>query len=791
MCLLLLFGLVSLGWADGAGGRGTTAPGLADQLRALDGHVFSTDSPQAQQLPRMLALDIQARIRSANQRDREAWHAIHSRADWERFRQARLEALRQSLGPMPPLPKDLHVQITETCRGAGYRIENLVFVSRPGLVVTANLYSPEPSPPSMPGLLICHSHHNPKTQEELQDMGVTWARQGCRVLIMDLLGHGERRQHPFRDPSSYQHPFRVGRQDYYFRYNTGIQLQVLGDSLMGWMVWDVSRGVDLLLARPDTDKKRIVVLGSVAGGGDVAAVAAALDPRISALVAFNFGGPQPETPYPLPADAEVTFNYAGSGSWESTRNLYRSGRDGFLPWMIVGSVAPRRLLYGHEFSWDREHDPVWARLTWIYDLYAAPDHLAASQGRGRLVGRPPESTHCDNLGPVQRRGIYTALNRWFGIPVPAHESHEPRPAAALQCLTPSVAAALQPRPLYALASDLGEQRLRSVRAQLSKGTQAQQHAWLRREWALRLGDVEPARPTVLIQEARALGDVTLERLALQAEPGVVVPLLLLLPSARTSSRLPVVVAVAQGGKQGFLHKRAHALAGLLQGGMAVCLPDLRGTGESQPVAARGRTAAITDLSSSELLLGRTLVGSRLKDLRAVLHYLRSRKELDCARLGLWGDSFAPANPAGRSLAVPLDAEPFPELAEPLGGLLALFGALYEEEVRAVYVRGGLLGYQSLLESPFCYQPHDMLVPGALTAGDLCDVAAVLAPRPLRLQGLVDGLNRRVAVETIQKAFAPARAAYRSGVAEGQFSIEAAETDEGISPFFRAGLATLK
>ena len=46
------------------------------------------------------------------------------------------------------------------------------------------------------------------------------------------------------------------------------------------------------------------------------------------------------------------------------------------------------------------------------------------------------------------------------------------------------------------------------------------------------------------------------------------------------------------------------------------------------------------------------------------------------------------------------------MAEPLGGLLALFGALFEDDVRAVSVHGGLAGYESLLLSPFCYVPHD-------------------------------------------------------------------------------------
>ena len=128
-----------------------------------------------------------------------------------------------------------------------------MFESRPGLWVTANLYLPAKPIKAMPGILICHSHHNPKTQGELQDMGLTWARLGCLVLVMDQLGHGERRQHPFRTEKDYPGSFRVGRQDYYFRYNVGMQLHLIGDGLLGWMVWDLMRGVDLVLAQPGID----------------------------------------------------------------------------------------------------------------------------------------------------------------------------------------------------------------------------------------------------------------------------------------------------------------------------------------------------------------------------------------------------------------------------------------------------------------------------------------------------------------------------------------------------------
>src|SRR5262249_17301969 len=160
---------------------------------------------------------------------------------------------------------------------------------------------------------------------------------------------------------------------------------------------------------------------------------------ITAVVPFNFGGPQPETNYPLPAGAERRFNYAGSGSWESTRNLRLSARDGFLPWVIVGAVAPRPLVYAHEFAWDREHDPVWARLEKIYAWYDARDRLASVHGRGRVTGKPPEASHCNNIGPLQRESIHDAFKHWFGIDPPVKEPKERHSVEELTCLTPALA----------------------------------------------------------------------------------------------------------------------------------------------------------------------------------------------------------------------------------------------------------------------------------------------------------------------------------------------------------------
>ena len=731
-------------------------PGLAAQLRSVQPNLFPDGERKS--LARMLRNDVGRRRDAANQRDAQAWAKVKSRSDWEKFRAPRIDALRRSLGHFPAAPKTVNAHVTRTLDGDGYRIENLVYESRSGVFVSANLYLPRSQQSrlrptgKLPAILIIHSHHNPKTQAELQDMGMTWARQGCAVLVMDQLGYGDRREHA---PGP--------RQDYRFRYINSLQLYLIGDSLTGWMAWDVMRGVDLLLGREEIDRNKVILMGAVAGGGDPAAVVAALDPRISCVVPFNFGGPEPESPYPLPADAETTFNYMGDGSWESTRCLRLSGRDGFLPWVTVASVAPRHLIYAHEFSWDREHDPVWKRLQKVFDFYGSP-RLAFAHGAGLLSGRPPEATHCNNIGAVHRKMIYPPLERWFGIAAPEQDYQQRHRDEDLTSFTPELASKLKPRPMHELFGEIGASRATTMRVQLSKLPANEQRQRLRQEWAKLLGNIEPVTASEISKAGSEIGNhkpmIQIERIGLEIEPNIVVPMLLLLPQPPASKELPLVVGLSQEGKEKFLSENADAIAELLARNVAVCLPDLRGTGETRPDSPRDRQTEATSVSATELMLGQTLLGSRLRDLRSVLRYLRARGDMKFQRIALWGDSFAPVNPAQFTDPVMGEGEGPPQ-SEPLGGLLALFGALYEDSVHSVVARRTLAGYQSVLHDRFCYIPHDAIVPGALTAGDLCDVAAALAPRTLRLEGLVDGRNRLMEAQDLRRLFEPTVQAYRA------------------------------
>ncbi len=712
---------------------------------------------------------IRQAITDFNAAHRDTWSKVQTRDQWEKYRDERIAKLRQSLGDWPKSNQP-NVKITNVIRGEGYRLENLVYETRPGFWVTGNLYVPAKLTPSMPGILIAHAHHGGKRDSELQDMGMTWARAGCLVLVIDQVNYGERRSHPFHRDSDYAKPYRASRQDYYFRYDTGIQLQLLGDSLMGWMACDLMRGVDVLLAREGCDPKRIAVLGAVAGGGDPAGVTAALDSRITCCVPFNFGGPQPETKYPLPDDAETSFNYLLFTYWDSTRGLRLGAKQDFPHWVITASIAPRYLIHGHEFAWDGERDPVWKRYQKVWgEFYKAPDHVGVAHGKGGLKLRPPEGTHCNNIGEYHRRMIHPLFEKWFGIK--AVEFHAPRQAAELTCWTENAKAELRPKSLNEVMNALASARLEEARVRRTKLSPEERRKSLQEPWAELLGPTTVKTAPVVkgkTMETRSSPAWKVERITLETEPGIIVPLVLLLPPNLTKP-VPVVVGVAQAGKAGFLKERREELEKIVQAGAIVALPDLRGTGESRSGSSRGRDSGDTNRSVHVQLFGETMLGQRLRDVRAVLAYLRTRNEVNPRRLALWGDSFAQTNSDQTDFKVPHGVDGWPVHAEPLGQMVSLLAGLYEEDVKSVFIAGGLNRFQDVLTHFAVLVPHDIAVPGMLRVGDISDLAAAFAPRPLHLEAMVDHLNRRVSLNALEQAYQPTKEAYGSAATALSFS----------------------
>jgi hypothetical protein len=189
-----------------------------------------------------------------------------------------------SLGGLPSSDTPLNPRVTGTVEGDGFRIEKIIFESRPHHYVTANLYLPlnRPAGRSAAVLFLSGHHDTAKVVGEYQNVCQTLARAGLIVLSQDPVGQGERLS--YFDPATKSNPVGIGTRDHDY---AGIQARFVGDTIGRYMLHDAMRGIDYLISRPEVDPARIGVTGN-SGGGTQTSLVMLADPRIAAAAPVTF-----------------------------------------------------------------------------------------------------------------------------------------------------------------------------------------------------------------------------------------------------------------------------------------------------------------------------------------------------------------------------------------------------------------------------------------------------------------------------------------------------------------------
>ena len=311
------------------------------------------------------------------------------------------------------------------------------------------------------------------------------------------------------------------------------------------------------------------------------------------------------------------------------------------------------------------------------------------------------------------------------------------------CLTSSLADERNLKSAAEVSLDIAGQRLSSSRASLSGLSAEDRSVKLRMDLKDKLGDIDPNKNIVSDELwSRQYSGFIMEAFSIETDPGILIPVFVLKPK-NSSKNGSAVIGLAEGGKDRFLSLRSNEIATLLDNGITVCLPDLRGSGELSASTSRGPGAM--SLSATELMLGQTLTGSRLKDVRTIFRWLAGRSDTDQNNIVLWGDSFTGPNSSDFEFFQSPGQQPGPVSqmqAEPLGPLLAILTGLYEENAKGVAGIGGLVSFLSVLEDSFCQIPQDVIVPGLLEVADIKDMIGVISPRPVYMAELVTGLNKK-------------------------------------------------
>uniref|UniRef100_Q01TJ8 Acetyl xylan esterase domain-containing protein n=1 Tax=Solibacter usitatus (strain Ellin6076) TaxID=234267 RepID=Q01TJ8_SOLUE len=149
----------------------------------------------------------------------------------------------QQLAGELPERTPLNLRTIGTLERDRYTVDKIVYESRPGLFVTANLYLPKNGTPPYPGVLFQLGHSAPgKSYGLYQRCCQGLVQLGYVVLAFDLIGQGERN---FMKRTPTQEHTVPGRQ-----------MLLVGETATGALLWDAIRSLDVLASHPKVDPRR-------------------------------------------------------------------------------------------------------------------------------------------------------------------------------------------------------------------------------------------------------------------------------------------------------------------------------------------------------------------------------------------------------------------------------------------------------------------------------------------------------------------------------------------------------
>ena len=215
-----------------------------------------------------------------------------SRADAEAWQKTLRAKLTELVGGFPSERSALRPIVLETRAFPGYRREKVVFDSRPGVSVLAYVLLPRNARTPAP-TMICIPGHGRGVDDIVgiddsgrdrtdkagyqHDFAIQAAEAGLAAVAIEPIGFGCR-----RDPLNARQG--LGRKA--CEPVAGAAL-MLGQTMIGWRVWDVMRTIDYIATRPELDAARVGCMG-ISGGGTATLFSTALEPRLRVAMVSGY-----------------------------------------------------------------------------------------------------------------------------------------------------------------------------------------------------------------------------------------------------------------------------------------------------------------------------------------------------------------------------------------------------------------------------------------------------------------------------------------------------------------------
>jgi len=186
----------------------------------------------------------------------------------------------------------LRFQTVEKRNYPGYRREKFVFESRPGVGVLGYLLTPR-GKKAPHATVVCVPGHGRGVDDIVgidetgndrsvkpfyeYDFALQVVEHGMAAVAIEPMAFGCRRDALNKEKGLKQSACQP---------SAGSAL-LLGETMIGWRVWDVMRTIDWIETRPELDAKRVGCLG-ISGGGTCTQFSSALDLRIKAAFVSGY-----------------------------------------------------------------------------------------------------------------------------------------------------------------------------------------------------------------------------------------------------------------------------------------------------------------------------------------------------------------------------------------------------------------------------------------------------------------------------------------------------------------------
>ncbi len=621
-----------------------------------------------------------------------------------RKRQAMLrERLLAALGEFPA-KTPLNPQIVGKEQRDGYRIEKLIYESRPNHHVTATLYLPDGKGP-FPGCLMPIGHsNNGKAAEYIQRGSILLVKNGIAVLTYDPIGQGERKQlldglNKVAIPNSTNEHTLV---------HVGAML--VGQGTATYRIWDGIRSLDYLASRPEIDATRLGCTGC-SGGGTLTSYLMALDDRIACAA---------------PSCYITTLErlFATIGPQDGEQNITGQVALGIDHVDFITMRAPRPTLLATATQDFFDIQGSWISFREASQIYGILGHSE----RVNLV----EYNTKHGYPRPQREAVTRWMSRWLlGKDVPIIETpFKTVKDADLTCTrSGQVLEDFKGKSVFNIIAEYEQKYAKTRTDRLAKQAPETTRKEIASLLAISLNDIRDAKMTT-VGKAENVGKMSFKRMIFETEPGIRLPAIYFHTGAPATARTPLTIYCNGVGKTSDLS----AIERLLNAGQDVVALDLRGMGEVAPGVPSAKPGHFGNDYKETFLalhLNRPLLGQRVFDLISVSNALQG-KDTTSRPIHLVGVGSA--------------------------GPIVMHAAALDRRITSASVEDSVLSWAAVVRSPINYNQMTNVVPGALKVYDLPDLATLVAPRRLTVTA-VDPQGGAIPLATLQDAYANARGAY--------------------------------